>query len=346
EDAQRLSVEHAVEKFQHLVAEICFERFDVFGFGGEHLAVAGGDLQFLQAVILAVEIVRHSAMAIDAFHEGDAGEIAIQTIGPLVIGALEDAGGAIILTADFEAAVGALVLEDVDLAFLAAHHNDGGFARMRALEIARIGDFGFKADIIPRAGEDVFHLARVNFGVGIDPIGHAVRAVEVPFAFVDGHARPVCFSTSSRRRSNASEAAIMGARCSLRSIRPSFFIMYLSGMGLVSKKIALEISNSAKWSSRALARSPASTAVCRAATRLGSRLPTAFIMPTAPMAIMGKHSSSSPTKILKSWPMVTRRSVTKARSVEACLTPTRLGHFALTAAKVATSIDTAARPGM
>ena len=47
--------------------------------------------------------------------------------------------------------------------------------------------------------------------------------------------RPARSSTPSSRFSSSGAAGIMGSRCSLVGISPMRFIMYLMGMGLVSK---------------------------------------------------------------------------------------------------------------
>ncbi len=45
---------------------------------------------------------------------------------------------------------------------------------------------------------------------------------------------PARSSTPSRRRSSSGSAGTIGRRCSFSGISPTFFIMYLMGIGLVS----------------------------------------------------------------------------------------------------------------
>ncbi len=149
DDAQGFAVEHAIEQREHFRAQIIFQRLHIGGGACEDCAVAARHAQFCQAVIALVEIIGHSAMAADTLDEGHAREIAIQPIRPLVIGALKGARRSIFLAADFEAAMSALVFQDVDIAFLIAHNDDGGFAQMGSLEISGVGDLGFEAHEIP-----------------------------------------------------------------------------------------------------------------------------------------------------------------------------------------------------
>ena len=65
-----------------------------------------------------------------------------------------------------------------------------------------------------------------------------------------------------------------------------------------------------------------------------------------PIAIIGKESSSSPTKMRKSGPNSVRHSVTKPRSFAACFIPTNVGDRSFSTLNVSSVIETAVRPGM
>ena len=79
---------------------------------------------------------------------------------------------------------------------------------------------------------------------------------------------------------------------------------------------------------------------------LGRRLPTAFINPQAPILIIGKESSSSPTKILKSGPNAESHSVTNPRSFTACFIPTKLFDLSFISFSVSSETLTAVLPGI
>src|SRR5690606_18075957 len=158
--------------------------------------------------------------------------------------------------------------------------------------------------------------------------------------------RPARSSTASSFAASSSVAGAIGRRCSFFGMIPQRIIMYFIGIGLVSKKTALLISSSASCSARARARSPASTASHRSASARGRRLPTAFMSPHAPTAIIGKLSSSRPTKILKSGPKACMHSETNPRSFTACFMPTKCSDSFLMALSVSSVTLTAVLPGM
>ena len=63
-------------------------------------------------------------------------------------------------------------------------------------------------------------------------------AGQAAFLVLPPPARPARSSTPSRRFANSRVAGAMGRRCSFLGMIPSFFIMYLMAMGLVSKNTA------------------------------------------------------------------------------------------------------------
>src|SRR5690606_31948197 len=115
-------------------------------------AVPGFDLQPREAMLLQIEIRRHAALhaavlLLDAMAERQPGEIAVQLVGPLVIGADEAARIALRLAAEAHAAMGAAVLDHVDAAVAVAHHDDGALADPGQLEIAGIRNLDLQRDV-------------------------------------------------------------------------------------------------------------------------------------------------------------------------------------------------------
>jgi len=93
----------------------------------------------VQPVILRIEIHGHAALFLHAAPERHADQIALQVVGPLVVGTHELGGAAEMPLAELHAPVSAAVLDDVDRAFLVAHHHDRLLADESALEIAGRG---------------------------------------------------------------------------------------------------------------------------------------------------------------------------------------------------------------
>ena len=143
------AVEHAVEIAQHAVAEIGLERLVRRAEAGEHDAVPLRRREALQAVVLGAEIGRHAALAAIAAAERHAEQVAVEIVGPLVIGADELLRRAAAGGAELHAAMGAAVDQHVDRAVGTAHGDDLAVAELAALEVAGVGDLGFEADIEP-----------------------------------------------------------------------------------------------------------------------------------------------------------------------------------------------------
>src|SRR5689334_20221230 len=77
--------------------------------------------------------------------------------------------------------MGAAVLERVHRPVLVARDDDRHFAEARAAISVGAGQLRFQAQEIPGgAAEDALLLARVEFLVGIDPVGHPREALAGP----------------------------------------------------------------------------------------------------------------------------------------------------------------------
>src|ERR1700761_2162933 len=108
------------------------------------------DAQLARAVLFHAEALGHAALALDAILEGDAAEIALPVIGPGVVDAAEILFAlAVIVEADQRAAMGAAVLERIDLAVIVARDDDGGLADLGDPKISGLGQFHFKCQIMP-----------------------------------------------------------------------------------------------------------------------------------------------------------------------------------------------------
>src|SRR5712672_3380907 len=183
EHAKLAAVEHAVEKRRHRRAEIFFERLQIRRKGREDHPVAARDLELAQPVVLRIEVRGHAALLLHAAPERDPDQIALQVVGPLVIGTHELGRVAEMLLTELHTPVGAAVLHDIDRAFLVAHHHDRLLADEGALEIAGTRQLRFERYIAPaRTGEDALLLPSINLRVGIDPVGNAGDAFWRPYA--------------------------------------------------------------------------------------------------------------------------------------------------------------------
>src|ERR1700712_3642245 len=138
-------------------------------------------------MLRGLEIGRHAAVhlavLLDAAAEGNALQVALQRVIPLVVGTGKAAvlAVAVALSAELHAAVGADVLDDIDAALGVAHHDDRALADDSALEVAGIRDFRFQADVAPvLAVEEAFEFLAVLVGFGISHEGDAAGAVRLP----------------------------------------------------------------------------------------------------------------------------------------------------------------------
>ena len=183
ENAKLPSVEDPVEPSEVGLAEIVLERRHTTLERGEDDAVALGDGEPLEAVLGEREVGRHSSGALDPVPEGDAAEVAIEIIGPLVVRAHEALGASVRLRAELDAAVRAAVDEHVRPAVGRADDDHRDLADRRALEVTRARDLGGERDVAPaRAPEDPLLLAPVDLGVGVHPVGDPAHALRRPRA--------------------------------------------------------------------------------------------------------------------------------------------------------------------
>src|ERR1700742_2979209 len=101
-------------------------------------------------MLLHLETLGHAALALDAVLEGDAAQVALPVISPGVIDAAEILFAlAVIVQTDERAAMGAAVLERIDLAIIVAGDDDRGFADLGDAEIAGLRQFHLERQIMP-----------------------------------------------------------------------------------------------------------------------------------------------------------------------------------------------------
>src|SRR5262249_26029089 len=155
--------ESCLELGENFRPEIVLQRFHVAAIGREYNAAVSGHVELTQSMIGILEVVWHAAFAIDAAAEWNAGEIAFEVVGPLVVRADELLGVAAQLATELGGAMRAAVLEHIDAAVVGARHHHGRGPDIGSDEIARLRHFAFERDIIPgSAVEDPVDLALVN----------------------------------------------------------------------------------------------------------------------------------------------------------------------------------------
>ncbi|MCY1544317.1 hypothetical protein D9M68_801920 [compost metagenome] len=152
---------------------------------GKHHAAAHRHLQLGERVALGVEVGRHATVDLTVLPHAAAKrhalQVAVGCVAPLVVGADELGLVAVALATETHAAVRADVLHHVDLAVGGARHDDRAFADRAALEVARVGDLGFQADVTPVAlVEEALQLALVALLVGVDGERDAAGAAQLP----------------------------------------------------------------------------------------------------------------------------------------------------------------------
>src|ERR1700744_2955277 len=100
------------------------------------------DTQLERAVLLHAEALGHAALALDAILERDAAEVALPVVGPGVVDAAEILFAlAVIVETDQRAAMGAAVLERIDLAVIVTGDHDRGVANLGGTEVAGLRQF-------------------------------------------------------------------------------------------------------------------------------------------------------------------------------------------------------------
>ena len=170
--------EHASDAAGDLFAKIIWQRGRVGAEGAVDEAADGLHPQLARAVVGDLEIRRHAALALDALLEGHARQVALQIIGPGVVDAGEALGClALVVEADQRAAMGAAVLEGVDLARPVARDHHGGVAHEGGAPVAGVRHIAFKAQETPRrALKNPLLLLRVDVLALEGPEGHARQA--------------------------------------------------------------------------------------------------------------------------------------------------------------------------
>ena len=180
EHLERLD-EDAINRGDQFRADVILEWGRLFAEGAENQAAIGVDAQAHQIVLLSVELWPHAALAAHALAEGDAGELAVEIVDPIMIDAgqfLHIASG---LVADEGALVGAAIHQRIDAAILGADHDDRRVAHEGGLVVAGIGDLDVKAEKIPCGPlEKVLLLHGVDMGVCVDAIGRPRRIIARP----------------------------------------------------------------------------------------------------------------------------------------------------------------------
>ncbi|EWS62853.1 hypothetical protein Y695_03916 [Hydrogenophaga sp. T4] len=185
QDRELAAVEQAVEVLQDGRPHVLFERLDLVIERGEHHAAAHRHLELRQRMVLGVEVGRHAAIDLavlpHAAAKGHTLQVAVGRVAPLVVGADELGLVAVALAAETHAAVRADVLHHMDRAVGGAGHDDRTFADHAALEVARVGDFRFQADVTPVAlVEEALQFALVALLIGVDGEGDAAGAAQLP----------------------------------------------------------------------------------------------------------------------------------------------------------------------
>ena len=138
-------------------------------------------------MLVLAERRRHAATAVGAFLERDADQVAAQVVRPRVVDALEVLRAPGVVQRDQRAAMGAAVLERVDLATLAAHDNHGHLAHERRPEVAGLLDVRLEAHVVPHGPfEDAAQLRLIVLGVLVHPVRNAGEGVSGPRARRDG----------------------------------------------------------------------------------------------------------------------------------------------------------------
>ena len=117
------------------------------------------------------------------------GQITVELVSPLVIGANKAARIAVRLLAKTHAAMSAAVFHHADAVVrgpvsgchTVTHHQDLTFANMAKFVVARIGNLDFKANIAPvRAIEYFLQLLRIQLRIRVGPKRNAAGAGLIP----------------------------------------------------------------------------------------------------------------------------------------------------------------------
>ena len=114
---------HAAHALGDVGAEVFLDRRRRIGTRCEHQAVVGRHAQLHGSLRLRLGIGRHAALAVDALAEGDARELALQVVGPVVVDAGDVLGVPLVFQHQQRAAMRAAVLPDAQGALEVARHH-------------------------------------------------------------------------------------------------------------------------------------------------------------------------------------------------------------------------------
>ena len=129
------------------LAEILAERRGGVAEGGPDGAVRRLGPQAAQAVLLGVEVRGHAALAPHATAERHAGQVALQVVHPLVVGAQQLLRVAEPRLAELHAAMGAAIFQHRHLVGAAADQDDRALTERRGLVVADAGDLGLEPHV-------------------------------------------------------------------------------------------------------------------------------------------------------------------------------------------------------
>ena len=165
------AVERCIELFADRRAEVILDGFHVVAGRCKDDAAPRRYVKLAQSPLRHVEIRRHAALSLYAAAERHGRQIALQAVGPVVIGAYETVGAAPVFAAEFDPAMGAAVLEDMDLSVHVAGNDNGERADIGPEIVPGLGHLAVQADIVPVPAEkNLFQFEVVDASVGIYPV--------------------------------------------------------------------------------------------------------------------------------------------------------------------------------
>ena len=170
---------HDTADIRHDVgADKSLKRRDILAKRPEHKSAENLDAQFARRVFFRVAVRRHAALAANAAAECNAGQLAAQIIGPVVIDAGDFFRLATILMTQDRAAMRAAVFEGMDRAFGVAGDDNRHVAEMGRAVGVRLRQFRFQAQEAPGvAAKDPLHFLRIEIRVRINPVRYPRQRV-------------------------------------------------------------------------------------------------------------------------------------------------------------------------
>ena len=157
-------VQHTFDARADLGTQVILDGLDVVAEAAKHQATEVGHAQLARRVVLFAKRLGHTAFAMEALLEGHALERALQVIGPGVVDAGEALGRfTLVIKADQGAAMGAAVLEGVDLARPIAGDHHRRVAHKGGAPVAGVRHIGLKAQEAPgRSLKNPLLLLRID----------------------------------------------------------------------------------------------------------------------------------------------------------------------------------------